>query len=427
MTIDSGWVKILKTMAPGSFSHKLPVTPDVVFIDGQIKLMKGEWIKTWQAFLEHQFVRTVEAAFQTGAHTVVLGFDNYDHVPTAKAPTQRRRSAKIEVLQFGHEQDLPPFIPDCWPQAMRNRAFKNKVVNFVVCNMRRLYATGERTLVIDWRGPVEVLGKRRELPPVVLDPQLKRGECDCKAFNYMHMGSLLIISTDGDYVPMGMLQLELASTSAHPIYIHRMLTRLSKKRSEMDKKREFEFVHLNSLLLSVGRELNLMQHPAEVFAALVAMTGCDFTLGLPRLGPVKIWQARAAVHRSFRLHECDVLLVLVKLYAFNFSKICGPSATLMAIRLRQDEGSDANRSHTTPLVVDEYVRVYQKLQASKLTPAVKTQIWSARRTHAHARNVLWTLLYWTRLHDYPDPVSGEGNAYGYCVNPQGAVGFDAGV
>ena len=40
MTIDSGWVKILKTNAKRAFTEHLPVVPGTVFVDGQIKLMK---------------------------------------------------------------------------------------------------------------------------------------------------------------------------------------------------------------------------------------------------------------------------------------------------------------------------------------------------------------------------------------------------
>lgn len=423
MTIDSGWVKILKANCPRAFSAKLPTKPDVVFIDGQIKLMKGEWIKTWNQFVEHQFVRTVEAAFDTGAQTVVLGFDNYEHVPTAKAPTQRRRNEKTDVVNFGPEQDLPAIIPESWPQAMRNRAFKNKVVNLVVCNMRRRYQTDNRTLVIDWRGPAEVLGKPREVPPIVLDPLAKRGECDCKAFNYMPMGSLLIISTDGDYLPMGMLQLEIVKHPTAQVFVHRMLTRTSKKRTAMDQKREYEYVHLNSLLVSVANDLNRMERPAEAFAALVAMTGCDFTLGLPRLGPIKIWQARAAIHRNFQLHETDLLLVLAKLYAAHFQKTCGPAARLMAMRLGGVDTPTSERENLTPRIIEEYNTMLSRIQASKLSPSVKQQLWTATRGHAHARNVLWTMLYWSKLHDYPDPVPNGDTIFGYCLGHRGAVGF----
>ena len=59
MTIDSGWVKILKRECPQAFTDHLPEVPGVVFIDGQIKLMKGEWIKTWSQFIERQFLTRV--------------------------------------------------------------------------------------------------------------------------------------------------------------------------------------------------------------------------------------------------------------------------------------------------------------------------------------------------------------------------------
>ena len=89
MTIDSGWVKILKRGAPAAFAAKLAAVPGTVFIDGQIKLMKGEHVKTWKQYVEIQFFHTIDRCFQTGAHTVVLGFDNYAHVPSGAAAVLR--------------------------------------------------------------------------------------------------------------------------------------------------------------------------------------------------------------------------------------------------------------------------------------------------------------------------------------------------
>ena len=77
MTIDSGWIRLLKTSCPAAFSQDLPFTPHTVFIDGQIKLMKSDAIQTWELFYKIQFENTIRNAFKTGAQVVVLGFDNY--------------------------------------------------------------------------------------------------------------------------------------------------------------------------------------------------------------------------------------------------------------------------------------------------------------------------------------------------------------
>ena len=162
MTIDSGWIRILKQNCPNAFADKIPVAskPHVVFIDGQIKLMKSEKIRTWEQFVRIQFTNTVERAFSTGARVVVLGFDNYLHVPVSKAPTQRKRSSKIETMDFGPDSELPSIIPESWPMAIRNRAFKSKVVRMVCTNLANQYKDidGGRTLVIDWMDKPCVIG-----------------------------------------------------------------------------------------------------------------------------------------------------------------------------------------------------------------------------------------------------------------------------
>ena len=58
MTIDSGWVKILKNNCPNAFQPNLASPsqkPEVVFIDGQIKLMKAEFINSWNFFSRFNF------------------------------------------------------------------------------------------------------------------------------------------------------------------------------------------------------------------------------------------------------------------------------------------------------------------------------------------------------------------------------------
>ena len=98
MTIDSGWTKIIKTAIPHAFQKTLNVSqkPSTVFVDGQIKLMCSSKIQMWSIFFKAQFLTTIENAFDTGADTVVIGFDNYNHVPAAKNMTQ----AKNKLNQY---------------------------------------------------------------------------------------------------------------------------------------------------------------------------------------------------------------------------------------------------------------------------------------------------------------------------------------
>jgi hypothetical protein len=96
MTIHSDFFKIVKEDCGHAFTDAPPLTPDVVFIDGQVKLMKADAITSWELFYSVQFYLTVEKCFALGAHTVVLAFDDYDHVPSSKAMTQAKR-AKMRV------------------------------------------------------------------------------------------------------------------------------------------------------------------------------------------------------------------------------------------------------------------------------------------------------------------------------------------
>ena len=83
MTIHSDFFKLAKEGCAQAFTDAAPKRPDVVFIDGQVKLMKADAIDSWSLFFQIQFFKTIERSFALGAHTVVLGFDNYEHVPSA--------------------------------------------------------------------------------------------------------------------------------------------------------------------------------------------------------------------------------------------------------------------------------------------------------------------------------------------------------
>ena len=163
---------MLKSKVPAAFTANCPVRPNVVFIDGQIKLMKSDAIRSWGSFVEFQFKRTVDNAFKTGARVVVLGFDNYVHVPTAKNMTQRKRMQDVQALEFTAESELPNAIPENWNAAIKNRVFKTKVIGYVMRHLRAHYkhASG-RTLVLDYMGPPEVLGHPLRLPALFTAPE----------------------------------------------------------------------------------------------------------------------------------------------------------------------------------------------------------------------------------------------------------------
>lgn len=428
MTIDSGWVKIIKKARPEAFTERLPagVRPDVVFIDGQIKLMKAEFVKTWAQYLEFQFERVVKDAFSTGARVVVLAFDNYKHVPTAKAPTQRRRTAAVAALDFDSTDDLPPVPPHEWASAMRNRVFKSKVIALVVRNMRHRFAEVRGSLVIDWHGVPEVAGAPLALSPLLLDSDARRGECDIKAFAYAYLGTLLIYSTDGDFIPLSLLHMERAvraeggegAAFPHKIFIHRMATRVEgagKCARGKPAGRSYEYVNVAQLLDFLNQELKHCPSPALAFATLVAATGCDFTMNLPQLGPTKIWRERARLGPAFVLDGAkSALLAVLTVYFHAFQR----QHTLPASHFRCTTSTSDDAS-----MVESYGRLVASIHANHTVSArIKDALWDAPRCLAHARNVAWTILYWSLLEQHPDPLSGP---FGFQQTKKGCVIFEA--
>ena len=132
MTIHSDFFKIVKEGCGHAFTDAQPLAPDVVFIDRQVKLMKADAITSWELFYSVQFYRTVEKCFALGAHTVVLAFDDYDHVPSSKAMTQAKRAKMRVDYDFAQTCALPSRPPEDWGSAMANRSFKVKVVALVL-------------------------------------------------------------------------------------------------------------------------------------------------------------------------------------------------------------------------------------------------------------------------------------------------------
>jgi hypothetical protein len=92
MTINADFFKIIKEGCPNAFSEQAPSKPDIVFIDGQVKLMKAAHVDSWGLFFAIQFFKTIENCFALGASTVILRFDDYRHVPSSKNMTQVKRS-----------------------------------------------------------------------------------------------------------------------------------------------------------------------------------------------------------------------------------------------------------------------------------------------------------------------------------------------
>ena len=80
-----------------------------------------------------------------------------------------------------------------------------------------------------------------------------------------------MISTDGDYVPLALAQIERQDIQ-HPVFIHRMVCRTDgpgKRKPDGRPKREYEYVYVNKLLTFIRSEFPKLPTPARTFGAMV--------------------------------------------------------------------------------------------------------------------------------------------------------------
>jgi len=432
MTINSNWLKIWKAEARGAFQASPPFVPTVVFIDGQIKLMKPTSIKTWDLFLVCQFVNGIRKHFDSGAQVVVLAFDNYQHVPVCKGMTQHKRNKKVNSFAFANGECLPPIIPDNWEDAIRNRLFKSRVIDYVKTNLfKHLSLTSNQRLIIDHNcNPLVHLPNGTchdfELPHKGL-----KGESDVKFTSYTHLGDMLIDAIDGDYVPMSMVHLENLVKSGTPeaglpqISIYRMRTNIDKipvpNPSTVPK---YEYLHVNKMAQvlcdDVFRHCPTCRNACTILAAFTIITGCDYTQGLPTIGPQRVWSNRASITPlltglagTAESHDKDVALLSLAsavLYAMVYEK-------RVTVRVNQS----AYSSLTLPQLDSEHERVINGIRGCEnMTEGTRAKLPTAVYLRSNSRNSLWTLHYWNADPDHPDPYS---NTFGYKRARSGAAGW----
>lgn len=327
MTIHRDWVGVMKAECPEAFTPHPPLRPRVAFIDGMPSLMKGASVCRWHDLIGASFMMPVKRFFGMGAHTVVLGFDVYSLVPSAKSITQDNRTKKVPTTDFDERDQLPPVIPVNYNDCIRNRAFKRRVVQLIVETLPDMLALDAgQALIIDYENcPVQF---RRSAPGGKLEqvfmvdvPPL--GECDIKCTRWFRLyGDGIAQSVDGDFLPIALLEhesqvRELRGTSGAPtrmaVYRLEFNTKdpeSSGKKRAADgaakgdaaekRRRAMEFVNIPLLYESMcsairqcaGTGRVQTSHDArymEMLACLIGLTGTDFTRNLPLLGVRKVW------------------------------------------------------------------------------------------------------------------------------------------
>lgn len=224
MTIDSGWVHVFKEVAPRAFqpTYPLPGSPHVAYIDGMPLLMVSEAsVQSWDDLLRVNFARHIVRYFKLGCHAVVLAFDDYEHVPKAKAITQSNRAKAKAVYEFGEGSQLPPCIPPKFNEKLSNRIFKRRVID-LICNRVSQHITlnpaekHARSFVVDYTGcpilfeaPVGAANFEGQQPRFLTElPPM--GEADVKFLRWGQFfgGNMVAYSVDGDFIPIALMHCE---------------------------------------------------------------------------------------------------------------------------------------------------------------------------------------------------------------------------
>jgi len=95
----------MQEAVPEAFTSSETKPVQGVFIDGQIQLMKPDFIKTMDMFYKIQFANPINRYLKQHPHViVVLAFDDYNNVPPSKSMTQLKRKQRVtDVLPFTDE------------------------------------------------------------------------------------------------------------------------------------------------------------------------------------------------------------------------------------------------------------------------------------------------------------------------------------
>jgi hypothetical protein len=174
--------------------------------------------------------------------------------------------------------------------------------------------------------------------------------------------------------------------------------------------RQYEFVHINLLVESLQRYVASHCMLAREFIGceirfisfLVAIVGCDFTNGLPRVGPKTVWQKLPAIWKvlqksficeknEFCVEDVGNGVLTSLLYSINRRHIHGPTERLEQI---------VKSLRTSPT----------------LSPSMRDKVPTVPELACLVRNSNWVLHYWW---DANLPPRGASKHYGFVENRNG--------
>ena len=423
MTIDRGYLEICKALAPGAFTRNLPFTPQVCFIDGQLKLLCPDFIRDFSSYIRIQFVNPINRLFEMGASTVVFSFDCYPLVPLAKAPTQRKRTTKIPSVSWDHKQDIPAMMPPNFPQLLMNRVFKSKICAWVVSQLPSLVELGNgRSLVIDY-DDFPLTFTAGDVPPTPQSGYKRTGESDTKFVQHLQPGQpFLADSVDGDYVVIAMAQIAkaIAANETPPRILVRRIeikpAAAKRKRDgdATDKRRQYEIVDVNAVVTALTREIHNKVPKAKkgleipIFTYLVALTGCDFCAGIPRVGPNTVWKSLGKIWGPLQ-DAYDPILE-----EFNVRKVADKVVAPLL--------HGVYKKHATTVSGHDITRLLNALKMSEtLSEKARSELATIAEIACIVRNSNWTLHYWD---DAPTAPLSTEVGYGFAIKKNGDVERD---
>jgi len=408
-----------------AFTKHPPFKPDAVFIDGQIRLMPAsvEGVMSWEDYIQRQFERHISKYFHCGVSCVVLAFDDYAHVPSAKNMTQTKRRRNLPSLEFNARDCLPPCVPtgENFTRCISNRAFKSKVIQLVIHRLTMNLACSEgQCLVVDYTGaPVRHFSRAsgREPEPIPgLEGNL--GEADVKFVPYTSFfPKLQVDSVDGDSLPIALLHMEKGFSGN--ISLLRLETKLkgggdsSPQAKRRKTGRVYEYVDVRALFecfvcmvapqsSSGGCVVSHVGHEISMLVCLIGLSGTDFTRGIPLVSGKTLYDLLP-----------ELWMRLCRSYVPSTGQLA-PDAALELLLSRIYHKKFPNHSADCGLG-----GVLGSLMQSKLSEKTKARLPSPEVLHCTVRNINWLLRYWRELCP-PNPLQPE---FGYCRLRTGAVVF----
>jgi hypothetical protein len=363
-------------------------------------------------------------------------------------------------------------MPQGFNDKLANRIFKRRVID-MICNTLVQHvaplpsAPYDRALIIDYSScPIRFACQahsiqfEKQLKPDFMTSMAPLGEADVKFLRWAELfgGDIVAHSVDGDFIPISLIRCEQnklrcdedTGTVSYKIALHRLKYRMpetgpAKKKLKQDggkvqmPKREFEYVNVSQLFACMHSCMTSLScspvlpaasasqqqgdnpvHYMKILASLIALSGTDFTRGLPHMSPVSTWAMLA--------QDKPIFQGLLRSYqeqssCFNVEQACN----WIVARIYANKYEQHIKSLTTSQRQDIRL-VLGCLQKSKLSDKTKKELPSVERIETTFRNINWLLQYWMckdplPLEDgqgwdysscFPDPICDE---YGFKVVP----------